>query len=488
MDADHGCLRDRGMSDREVFQIDRGNPLAAGLDHILGAIGDPHVSVLVDGRDVAGVEITFLVENVGIDVEIGLRYRGTADLQPAEGLAVPRQFLTGIVGDLHLNAERRIALGLENIKPGVAGEFVKRGFQRGKGANRAHLGHAPGVAHLNPHVQKRLDHCARHRRAAADHHSQMRQLQLVGGDMIEQHQPHRRNACGMRHFLAFQQLEHRRTIEFRAGEYQLGAHRGRRESDAPAVGMEQRNHRQHCILGVCAQRIAGVGHQRMQDVGAMRIQYALGVACGAGGVAHRGRGIFIERLPLEVSVGLRDPVFIGDRVLQRGLRHMRLVGEYDVAFHARQLVGDLFQDRHKGEIGHHHAVFRMVDDPGDLVGEQPRIDGMADRADAHDAVPGFKMAPGIPGDSGDAVAELDTVAVEALRDLQRAIANFGVICAMDRAFDRSRYDLLRSMYSGRMLDNPVTKQRPVLHQSKHTNVPPGGVTACRRSSRNCHEL
>src|SRR5258706_4152146 len=105
----------------------------------------------------------------------------------------------------------------------------------------------------------------------------------------------------------------------------------------------------------------------------------------------------------------------------------------------------------------------MVDDPGDLIGEQPRIDGMADRADAHDAVPGFKMTPGVPGDGGDAVAKLDAVAIQPLRHLQRAIANFGVICAMDRDFDRSGYDLLRSMDGSRMLDHPVTKPKPVLH-------------------------
>ncbi len=72
MDADHGGFRHRGMADREVFQIDRRNPLAAGLDHILGAVGDPHVAVLVDGGDVAGVEIAVLVEDVGVDPEIGL--------------------------------------------------------------------------------------------------------------------------------------------------------------------------------------------------------------------------------------------------------------------------------------------------------------------------------------------------------------------------------------------------------------------------------
>jgi len=173
----------------------------------------------------------------------------------------------------------------------------------------------------------------------------------------------------MGHLFGLQQLEHRRTVEFRAGQHQLGAHRGRREGDAPAVGMEQRNHRQHCITGVRTQRIAGIGHQSVQDVGAMRIQHALGIARGSRRVAHRGRGIFVEGLPLEIAVGLRDPVLIGDRVLQRGLRHMRLVGEHDVAFDAWKLVGDLFQDRHKGDIGHYHAVFGMVDDPGDLIGK-----------------------------------------------------------------------------------------------------------------------
>ena len=98
------------------------------------------------------------------------------------------------------------------------------------------------------------------------------------------------------------------------------------------------------------------------------------------------------------------------------------------------------------------------------------------------------MAPGIPGDGGDAVAELDAVAVEPLRNLQRALVDFGVIGAMDGTFDRSRHDLLGAMDRRGVLHNPVTQQRPILHQSKHTNVPPGGVTACRRSSRDCHEL
>ena len=55
-DADHRGLGHLGMADREVFEVDRGNPFAARLDHVLGAVGDLHVAVRVDGGDVAGVE------------------------------------------------------------------------------------------------------------------------------------------------------------------------------------------------------------------------------------------------------------------------------------------------------------------------------------------------------------------------------------------------------------------------------------------------
>ena len=43
---------------------------------------------------------------------------------------------------------------------------------------------------------------------------------------------------------------------------------------------------------------------------------------------------------------------------------------------------------------------------------------------------------------GDAIAELDAVALQPLRDLQRALVDLGVVGAMDRSLDRSRYDLL----------------------------------------------
>src|SRR4051794_187572 len=167
---------------------------------------------------------------------------------------------------------------------------------------------------------------------------------------------------------------------------------------------------------------------------------------------------------------------------------MRLVGEYDVALHARELVGDLLQDRNEGDVGHHDAVLRMVDDPGDLLGEKAGIDGMADGADPHDAVPDFEMAPGVPGDRCDAVAELDAVALQHLRDLERALVDFAIGGAMDRSLDRSRDDLLLAMNPGSVFDDPVAEQGPILHQTEHSVVPPRIRWAGCRSQRWAKEL
>jgi hypothetical protein len=114
----------------------------------------------------------------------------------------------------------------------------------------------------------------------------------------------------------------------------------------------------------------------------------------------------------------------------------------------------------------------VVDDPGDLLWKQPGIDRMADRADPHDAVPAFEVARGIPGDGGDAVAELDPGLVQRLRDLQRTFMNLFVGGADDGSFDRSRDDLLVAVNCRRMFENAVAEQGPVLHQTKHTDAPP----------------
>src|SRR5947209_18048392 len=85
---DHRDLRYLGVADREVLQLDRGYPLAARLDDILGPVGDLHVAGRIDGGDVAGVEKAVGVQDAAGLLEIGLGDRGAAHLEPAGALAV----------------------------------------------------------------------------------------------------------------------------------------------------------------------------------------------------------------------------------------------------------------------------------------------------------------------------------------------------------------------------------------------------------------
>ena len=66
--------------------------------------------------------------------------------------------------------------------------------------------------------------------------------------------------------------------------------------------------------------------------------------------------------------------------------------------------GDLLDDRHEGQVDEQRLVLGVVHDPGDLVGEQPRVERVVDAAHAHDAVPGLDMARRVPGERRDAVA------------------------------------------------------------------------------------
>ena len=185
-DADHGGLRHLGMADREVFEIDRGNPFAARLDHVLGAVGDLHVAVRVHGGDVAGIEEAVAVEDIAaVALEVGARDRGPAHLEAAERLAVPRHRPAGIVLDLHLDHEGRMALLLLDVEPGVAGERGIFRLERAQRAERRHLGHAPGVDDLDAvDVLELLRHRAR-AGGAADHHAlEIGQLAAAGFEVL----------------------------------------------------------------------------------------------------------------------------------------------------------------------------------------------------------------------------------------------------------------------------------------------------------------
>src|SRR5688572_13459005 len=171
MHADHRGLGDRRVRDRDVLQVDRADPLAARLDHILRAIGDLDVALGVDGAHVAGRKPSVLQRIAALALEIALDHPRPAHLQVAERLAVPRQLAAVLVHDAVVDAENRAPLlALDRLALALRQLLLPR-LERASGAERTHLGHPPGMQHLHAVlVLEGTDHRRRTRRAA-DHHA-----------------------------------------------------------------------------------------------------------------------------------------------------------------------------------------------------------------------------------------------------------------------------------------------------------------------------
>jgi hypothetical protein len=61
-DADHGGVGDRGVGEQHALQFGGGDLVALVLDELLDAVDDSHRALVIDARDVAGVQPA-----VGID-------------------------------------------------------------------------------------------------------------------------------------------------------------------------------------------------------------------------------------------------------------------------------------------------------------------------------------------------------------------------------------------------------------------------------------
>src|SRR5215211_4804818 len=104
-DRDHGRLRDRRVRHDRVLELDRRDPLAARLDHVLRAILDHDEAARVHRHDVAGLEPAVVGPAIRLlgRVVVAGRHPGAADLELAHGLAVPRNLVAVEVAHAQLD-------------------------------------------------------------------------------------------------------------------------------------------------------------------------------------------------------------------------------------------------------------------------------------------------------------------------------------------------------------------------------------------------
>ena len=107
---DAGGHRDLRVRHRDVLEVDRADPFAAGLDDVLAAVGDLHVAVGVDRGDVAGREPAVHERVAAFVLEVLETIHGPRTSSSPRDLAVPRQLLAVVADDLHVDAVDRAAL------------------------------------------------------------------------------------------------------------------------------------------------------------------------------------------------------------------------------------------------------------------------------------------------------------------------------------------------------------------------------------------
>jgi TRAP-type C4-dicarboxylate transport system permease large subunit len=197
--ADDGGLGHRRVAHGGVFQVDRADPFAAGLDHVLGAVHQLQVAVGVDGGHVTGGEEAFGVElGAAFVLEVAAGDPGAAHVQVAACLAVPGHGLAVFVHQLQVHAPHATALLELDLHQLFGRQLEVLGQQLADHADGAGLGHAPALHDLGAElVLEALEHRARHRRAADAHALEAQFLRVQPGvriDMLEQHHPHRGHA------------------------------------------------------------------------------------------------------------------------------------------------------------------------------------------------------------------------------------------------------------------------------------------------------
>ena len=221
------------------------------------------------------------------------------------------------------------------------------------------------------------DHGRRAGRTADDGALEGGEAQTGRLHVAQHHLPDRRHAGRIGDVFGFDQLVDRFAIQARTRKDELGACQGRRIRDAPGVDVEHGHDRQDRVTCTQAHHIGQRRRIRVQNGRTVAVQGCLGVARRTAGVAHAGCRVLVERGPC-IGLGLRgDPAFVALQVGNAGIgRQLVGVAQGDEMAHRGAFVMNRLDDGQEGHVKAQDLIFRVVGDPGDLLGVQARVDGV----------------------------------------------------------------------------------------------------------------
>ena len=246
----------------------------------------------------------------------------TTHLQFAHGLAVPWKLPAYFVHDAQLHTQNWVALLCLDVPALLIAQRCMFLERNGNRPQRRHLGHTPGVEHIDAQLTLvGLDQRTRHGRAADDQRPYARDIAGILLEFVIETVPDRRHTCCNRDPFIGDQVGQRLGLEMRPGHDDFGAGSGARIGQSPRHGVKLGHNRQHNIRLVTPRRIGRVFAHGVQEHGTVPVERPLGVTGGAAGVAHAHCHGFVGTKPRKILVRSVDQIFVEEDIRQliRGL-------------------------------------------------------------------------------------------------------------------------------------------------------------------------
>ncbi len=258
------------------------------------------------------------------------------------------------------------------------------------------------------------------------------------------------------------------------------AHHGGAERQSPGVGVEHRDHG-HDPIGLAEpEGVRHRLHEALQDERTMGIDDALRMPGGAGGVAHAGGVVLVERRPVHGVGGRCQQVLVAMNGSEP-CRGQRSVAHHDEGAHRPQGVGVRLELRHQRVVHEEHGVGGVVHDVGDLVREEPDVDGVQHGTARRHGEVELEVTIRVPGEGADAIAASHAQRVQRICQPARAPMNIAVGVAVQPA-RRAGDDLLRGEEERPPLEDRTDGEGGVHHETAH-GFPPRQDPAAARNSR-----
>ena len=468
--GDDGGFGDVGVADSDVLELDGADPLAAGFDDVLGAVGDLHRAAGVDGGDVAGGEPAVRVAVVGVCAHVAAGDPGAADGEVAEGGAVPGEFVALVVGDAHVDAGDGPALLVGEAGAFGLGHGVVGGLGGVDGAEGAGFGHAPGVVDRDAvGVAEGVDDDGRAGGAAADEALQRVKAAAGGAEVLEEAHPDGGDAGGEGDALLVHEALDGGAVEVAAGHDEAGADHGGGIGQAPGVDVEHGDDGHDAVRRAEAEDVGEVDGVGVEEGATVAVEHAFGPAGGAAGVAEGAGEVLVEDGPGEVFGAGGEQGF----VVVEGLVGWGEGGRGYGAAHENDGADgggsgeDCFEQGGEAGVGADDHAAGVVEDVDDVVGGEAGVHGVDDGAHAGDGVVELEMALAVPGEGGDTVALGDAEGLESAGEATAATLDVAVGCAGGGAVFLAGDDLGLTMVAGGVGEDGGDQQRLALHEAEH---------------------